>query len=192
MSRIIGKRKHVYSYNKMRTSDNPRGKWEKVKNDMVYINGERNHIVAFIIRKEMECNCVGAAEEQIRTLTELQEKKDTFGDIKIPDFTFGRDDNFVWYEADYIKGDVIQNKWLYDTLWKECVLRKDSFTLSNYGYRNFIRCPDTKEIYYIDLSDCRHMTMKERENAWNRNYQHYLTQVYDFTRKLYTDHIKEI
>ena len=39
----------------------------------------------------------------METLRELHDKKDTFGEIKIPEFDYGGYDNIVWYVSDYVK-----------------------------------------------------------------------------------------
>lgn len=125
-------------------------------------------ITSFTIRKEIECKTTSIAKSQVDSLAELEEKKDTFGQINIPDFKYGREDNFVWYEADYVKGRIIKPKDMKTIVWKECVLREDSFTLSNYGCPNFIWCKETHRLYYIDLNDCRHMSIEERMEFWNK------------------------
>lgn len=125
-------------------------------------------ITSFTIRKEIECKTTGIAKSQVDSLTELEEKKDTFGQINIPDFKYGREDNFVWYEADYVKGRYLTSNEMLNIVWPECVLRRDPFTLSNYDKLNYIVCDNTRNIYYIDLNDCRHMSMEERIESWNK------------------------
>ena len=125
-------------------------------------------ITSFTIRKEIECRTISIAKCQVDSLAELEEKKDTFGQINIPDFKFGRKDNFVWYEADYVKGVIISRSAMKNVVWNECVLRKDTFTLSNYGRENYIWCKLTNDLYYIDLNDCRHISMEKRMESWNK------------------------
>ena len=136
---------------------------------MIYINADRNRMVEFTIRKEIQFKNDNHAAFVAKNLDELQEKKNTFGDILIPNFTFEKNNNVVWYEAEYIKGNTVRSKHLVETLWKECVLRKDSITLSNYCWRNYIKCQDTQKLYYIDLNECMHMTMDERKESWNKS-----------------------
>ena len=125
-------------------------------------------ITSFTIRKEIECKTTSIAKSQVDSLAELEEKKDTFGQINIPDFNFGREDNFVWYEADYVKGRHLTSNEMLKIVWPECVLRKDPFTLSNYDKLNYIVCDNTQNIYYIDLNDCRNMTFEERRDQFMR------------------------
>tara|TARA_B100000085_G_scaffold155843_1_gene141535 strand:- start:1473 stop:1886 length:414 start_codon:yes stop_codon:yes gene_type:complete len=134
---------------------------------MFYIGNHKDRIVSFTIKKEIECRTSSIAENQFNSLTELQEKKNTFGEICIPNFTYGKNDNFVWYESDYIKGRIIKPEDM-KIVWKECVLREDSFTLSNYDRTNYIKCGESSKIYFIDLNDCRHMTIEERMASWKK------------------------
>jgi len=135
---------------------------------MFYIGNHKDRIVSFTIRKEIECRTSSIAENQFNSLAELQEKKDTFGEICIPNFKYGKNDNFVWYESDYIKGRIIKREDMKLIVWKECILREDSFTLSNYDRTNYIRCGESSKIYFIDLNDCRHMTIEERMTSWKK------------------------
>ena len=134
---------------------------------MFYIGNHKDRIVSFTIRKEIECRTSSIAKDQFNSLAELQEKKDTFGEICIPNFRYGKNDNFVWYESDYIKGRIIKPEDM-KIVWKECVLREDSFTLSNYDRTNYIKCGESSKIYFIDLNDCRHMTIEERMASWKK------------------------
>ena len=74
----------------------------------------------------------------------------------------------MWYEADYVKGRYLTSNEMLNIVWPECVLRRDPFTLSNYDKLNYIVCDNTRNIYYIDLNDCKHMSMKERIESWNK------------------------
>lgn len=134
---------------------------------MFYINRRKDRIVSFTIKKEIEFKTTRLAENQFNSLVELEKKKETFGQIHIPNFKYGKDDNFLWYEADFIKGKVLTPNDMKLIVWKECVLREDTFTLFNYDRVNYIRCDESSEIYYIDLNDCGHMPIKERIILWN-------------------------
>ena len=135
---------------------------------MTYINNKKNMIVTLTLKKEIECINVDMAEHIYESLSELKDKKETFGQVHIPNFTYGRDENIVWYECDYIKGRIIERVDLEKIVWNECVLREDTFTLTNYGCPNYIWCNDSHKLYYIDLDDCRHASYDERMLKWNK------------------------
>ena len=133
-----------------------------------YLNNDKNMTMSFTLKKEIKCITIDLANKIINSLSELKDKKETFGKICIPDFTYGINENIVWYESDYIKGDIIKSEDL-DVVWNECVLRKDTFTLMNYHRENYIRCFNSRKIYYIDLNDCRHAPFEERMEKWYKH-----------------------
>ena len=128
---------------------------------MVYTHPSRQQnrlthqtMITFTIRKEIECVNDTLCDWYMESLRELHDKRDTFGRIKIPDFTYGRYDDTIWYVSVYVKGKMLNESDMRSIVWKECVLREDTFSLLNYDRTSYIRCNNTKEIYYIDLNDC--------------------------------------
>ena len=128
---------------------------------MVYTHPHRKEnrlthmtMTSFTIRKEIECVNDTLCDWYIKTLKELHDKRDTFGKIKIPEFDYGRYDDTVWYVSDYVKGEYCNESDMRSIVWNECVLREDTFSLLNYDRTSYIRCHNTKEIYFIDLNDC--------------------------------------
>ena len=131
-------------------------------------------VSSFTIRKEIKCIDDTTAQEQYLRLFRLRDKRESFGLVHIPWFTYGRKDNRVWYESDFVKGRVCHESEMREVIWKQCVLREDEFTLTNYDPRNFIVCDKTKDIYYIDLNDCGVFTMRQRVDGFNRQMEiHY-------------------
>ncbi len=51
-------------------------------------------------------------------------------------------------------------------VWPSCVMREDTFTINNYDRYNFIRCQDSKDIYFIDLNDNNHSSIDERKRSF--------------------------
>lgn len=133
---------------------------------MNYINNNKTTITSFTIRKKIECINIDHANAQIESLKRLYDNKNTFGKILIPNFTFGQEQNVIWYIADYVKGQCLSTSEMVNIVWPSCVLREDTFTLSNYDRINYIRCDESKDIYYIDLNDCKDMSMQERHNVF--------------------------
>ena len=125
-------------------------------------------MITFTIRKEIECVNDTLCDWYIESLDELYSKRKSFGKIKIPYFTYGKNDNTVWYVSDYVKGDNLSERDMHSIVWNECVLREDTFSLLNYDRTSYIKCSNTKEIYFIDLNDCgREDIDKRRERFWN-------------------------
>ena len=123
-------------------------------------------MITFTIRKEIECVNGTLCDWYMETLRELHDKRDTFGKIKIPEFDYGRYDDTIWYVSDYVKGDNLSESDMRSIVWNECVLREDTFTLLNYNRTSYIRCSNTKEIYYIDLNDCGRQDIDERKKRF--------------------------
>ena len=119
-------------------------------------------MITFTIRKEIECVNETLCDWYMKSLRELHDKRDTFGKIKIPEFDYGRYDDTVWYVSDYVKGDNLSESDMRSIVWNECVLREDTFSLLNYDRTSYIRCSNTKEIYYIDLNDCGRQDIDKR------------------------------
>ena len=76
---------------------------------MYYTNKQKTTIVSFTIKKVIEYRNDELAYLATKNLKELQQKKDTFGDIIIPDFDFEVNDNTLWYESVFVKGNPISN-----------------------------------------------------------------------------------
>ena len=123
-------------------------------------------MITFTIRKEIECVNETLCDWYMKTLRELHDKRDTFGKIKIPEFDYGRYDSTVWYVSDYVKGKYCSESDMRSIVWNECVLREDTFTLLNYNRTSYIRCSNTREIYYIDLNDCGRRDINERKKRF--------------------------
>ncbi len=123
-------------------------------------------MITFTIRKEIECVNETLCDWYMKTLRELHDKRDTFGKIKIPEFDYGRYDSTVWYVSDYVKGEYCSESDMRSIVWNECVLREDTFTLLNYNRTSYIRCSNTREIYYIDLNDCGRRDINERKKRF--------------------------
>jgi hypothetical protein len=136
---------------------------------MYYTNKQKTMIVSFTIKKVIEYRNDELAHFANKNLKELQQKKDTFGDIIIPDFNFELNDNIIWYESVFIKGLPISNLEMESIVWPLCVMREDRFTINNYDRYNFIRCQDSKDIYFIDLNDCYHSSIDERKRSFAKN-----------------------
>ena len=125
-------------------------------------------MITFTIRKEIECVNDTLCSWYIESLSELYDKKNTFGEIKIPEFTYGRSDHTIWYVSDYVKGTMLSESDMRSIVWNECVLREDMFSLLNYDRTSYIRCSNTSEIYYIDLNDCGREDVDARmKRFWN-------------------------
>ncbi len=134
-----------------------------MKNKKYFI---RDHLKAFDNALSKGYNLDGVM--YMESLRELHDKRDTFGRIKIPDFTYGRYDDTIWYVSDYVKGKMLNESDMRSIVWKECVLREDTFSLLNYDRTSYIRCSNNKEIYYIDLNDCGQESIDMRkERFWN-------------------------
>ena len=145
---------------------------ERVKNE--YGSDRSGQTVSsFTIRKEIKCIDETVSQEQYLRLFRLRDQRESFGLVHIPWFTYGKRDNIVWYESDFIKGRVCSESEMREVVWKHCVLRDDKFTVTNFDPRNFIVCDKTKDIYYIDLNDCGVMYIKERVNRFNEQVKSY-------------------
>ena len=123
-------------------------------------------MITFTIRKEIECVNDTLCNWYMKSLNELYSKRDTFGLIQIPYFTYGRTDNTIWYVSDYIKGCMLNEKDMNSIVWNECVLRNDTFSLLNYDKTSYIRCSNTRKIYYIDLNDCGREDIHKRKERF--------------------------
>lgn len=133
---------------------------------MHYVNKNKTTLTSFTITKIIDCRNEEIANNLYNNLLELQNKKNTFEKIKFPDFEFELEDNTIWYKADYIKGLPLSKKEMADIVWPVCVLRKDTFTIMNYDRINYLRCIKTNQIYFIDLNDCYHSSLIERQNLF--------------------------
>ena len=136
---------------------------------MYYANKKRTQLVSFTIKKVIEYVSVAKARIENDNLRELQEKKEGFGEIHIPDFHFELNDNILWYESVFIKGIPLSNSEMVSIVWPSCVMREDTFSINNYDRYNYIRCQDSKDIYFIDLNDAYHSTIDERKRAFGKN-----------------------
>jgi hypothetical protein len=132
---------------------------------MIYISNDKTKIVSFTIKKIITC----IDEESARTIEQnmMQLANASFGDIKIPVFSFGRNQTNVWYISDYVKGKILKKKEM-GVVYENVVKRSPLFTLTNFSHENYIRCQNTGLIYYIDLNDCGDMAHLEREDLFER------------------------
>ena len=140
---------------------------------MVYTHPSRQQnrlthqtMITFTIRKEIECVNGTLCDWYMESLRELHDKRDTFGKIRIPEFDYGRYDDTVWYVSDYVKGKMLSESDMRSIVWNECVLREDTFSLLNYDRTSYIKCSNTKEIYFIDLNDCGRQDINERKKRF--------------------------
>ncbi len=99
-------------------------------------------------------------------------KKDDFGLIRIPKFTYELIGNLkLRQEVEYIKGFPIgSSKQPYiSVIFKEIVLRPDPWTFSDLNAMNFIVEKTTRRIYAIDFqSYCYWPHMESRLENWNK------------------------
>lgn len=135
---------------------------------MYYVNKDNTIVTSFTITKTIDCRNEKIANSLYNNLIELENKKNTFEKIKFPDFEFKLEDTTIWYKADYIKGLPLSNKDMISIVWPSCVLRKDTFTIMNYDRFNYLKCVETDQIYFIDLNDCYHSSLIERENLFRK------------------------
>jgi len=136
---------------------------------MYYTNKKKTHVVSFTIKKVIEYKDVDRALNKSKDLKELQDKKESFGKIHIPDFNFELNDNILWYESVFIKGRPISDSEMVSIVWPSCVMRQDRFTVNNYDRYNFIRCEVSKDVYFIDLNDAFHSSIDERKKEFTKS-----------------------
>ena len=126
-------------------------------------------MITFTIRKEIQCVNDTLCSWYMESLDELYDKRESFGRIRIPYFTYGRYDDTIWYVSDYVKGDNLSERDMHSIVWNDCVLRDDAFSLLNYDRTSYIRCSNTREIYYIDLNDCGREDINKRMERFKRS-----------------------
>ena len=120
--------------------------------------------VSFFIEKKVYCPTVEEAHRKIRNLVQLDKVRNSFNDVKFPEFTVNRYDKVVTIKSQFIKGCQLQGGYhtktylrrYVDIIQRDLVERETCFSVSDYNPLNFIVERDTLDLYYVDLEGVGH------------------------------------
>ena len=126
--------------------------------------------VSFFIEKKVYCPTIEAAHKVVRRLTQLDEEKNCFNDVKFPEFTVDRCDKVLTIKSQFIKGYQLQGghhtktylRRYVDIIQRDLVERENCFSVTDYNPLNFIVERDTLDLYYVDLEGVGHCDHVER------------------------------
>tara|TARA_B100000424_G_C22856140_1_gene456415 strand:- start:46 stop:651 length:606 start_codon:yes stop_codon:yes gene_type:complete len=153
--------------------------------------------VSFFIEKKVYCPTIEEAHRIMSVLAQLDEEKNSFNDVKFPEFTVNRCDKILTVKSQFIKGFQLlggdhtkkYHSHYVDIIQRDLVERENCFSVRDYSPRNFIVEFDTLDLYYVDLTDGVSSDFDHIERM-NKFYEHFLKSGNWDERKLSRQYMK--